>query len=1533
MAISAEQMEALLTRVMGAVAAPRSDASGLGPMRACEWGMDRMKRVKYFKEWKNEAEVRMKYMSETDSQKKLCLIQSWGGPDLIEYMTRIAGVTFEAHRTAAGEDVAADTYDQAMTKVTTELAKHVNRTMAVYDLFNTKQDSLSWMEFVHLIEDKALICQFDEKPYTFKDAVKDALVMGVRDNKFRQKALMDDPDLDLLTKSGISNEEAKETADVMTSGGTFAGMVRKVAEEADASTHDLDGLIETLTVMKMKKAGKYSNRFKKNGEENRQTRSSDVDTQCKACLRRHDDSRRCPALGRTCFDCQGENHFSKSSLCPKSTTRDKINRLKHNDPYEEGDEEESYSGTVMEMPVNRIQPSWPGIMKGARRGTLRKVKSSKEENGDDKWVDVIIGKERHKLFTDTGSYYTIIPPEDFKPSMGKVIAADTRLRAWGTKGNLDVKGMIKTKISTLKGASTRSKVYIVSGYNPEPLLGEKDAEELGFIKFNKVGREPTDAEKTDSLTIKQIPQKIRENLKVRVETSRPAPMKVPPKEKQRIQGIVDQYKSSVFNGHVGKMKQEPIHLDYVEGFHPKQPPYRPIPIHYQKKVSDHLEFLRQEGVIEDVDPKESYECVMNVVITDKPKSPGDIRMNIDNTPWNEGMKRTQYHVQTPQEIRHELSNAKVFSEMDMGFGYHQMELDEESSVKAIFQTHEGCHKMNRLYFGPTAGTGIFHSGVRKALQGVPGTSSIHDNIIVHGVDFEDHARNLIACLERCAEKGITLKLSKCNFGQTEIEWFGRVFSAHGVSADPNKIKAIIEAGRPTSLEEVRSLLQACQYNAKFLFDSGEINESYEDVTKPLRELLHKDAKFIWDPQREKAYVKLMKIMSSPATLRPFDINKPTMHVADASEHGMSGSVYQIEDNGVWVPIDHASRSLSEPESKYDPIDRESLAQAWSMDQFRYFLLGTHFTSYTDHEPLLAPYNNPQRKATGRINKHRYKVQDLNFNMKYMRGDENPCDYGSRHTLPINYFDEHTREVMGYNQADEICIRKVIFGDLPDAVTVETVKEAALKDNVYQKLYKAVKSGNCRGDRDLIPYTSVWRELSTYGDTLVLREDRIVIPDCNILQQNANTNIRKWIVDLAHEAHDVESSMKRQLRARVWFPGMDKMINKRWNECHTCQTTGHQTRRDPLIPSTSPQTPWECVDVDHWGPTPDGKYLLVIIDRLSRFPEIKIVSSTSAEANIEAFDETFSRHNFPEEMKSDGGPPFNGSESHLLRKYLKYCGIKLRVVESADDPEANGLAESFMRKVRKTWQCALLERKNPRAALNSMLRTYRGTIHPTTGKSPASLVYNRPFRLRIPDIRSKLSDTRTDIKEALEREVHQKAKQKFYKDNNRNVRPHSIQVGDRVLLAQKTTKRNPPFNPKALVVTEVRGHQIKASNDSITRGRDAQKFKVIHTVPPTNYDNVRSAVSMSTQQEDEVPDMIRQHRTDNTDAPHGRQETPDPVGLRHNAEGPANIEPPTPPPRPYNTRSRAISNREAAQILSNVDSAIARAEKAMGKFQK
>ena len=89
------------------------------------------------------------------------------------------------------------------------------------------------------------------------------------------------------------------------------------------------------------------------------------------------------------------------------------------------------------------------------------------------------------LFTDTGSEYTIIPPSLCKPQMGAVEAADTYLRAWGNKSNLEVKGMVRTKLTTEKGATSYTKLYIVDGYHPKPLMGDTDAQQLGFITFNR----------------------------------------------------------------------------------------------------------------------------------------------------------------------------------------------------------------------------------------------------------------------------------------------------------------------------------------------------------------------------------------------------------------------------------------------------------------------------------------------------------------------------------------------------------------------------------------------------------------------------------------------------------------------------------------------------------------------------------------------------------------------------------------------------------------------------------------------------------------------------------------------------------------------------------------------------------------------------------------------------------------------------------------------------------------------------------------
>ena len=159
--------------------------------------------------------------------------------------------------------------------------------------------------------------------------------------------------------------------------------------------------------------------------------------------------------------------------------------------------------------------------------------------------------------------------------------------------------------------------------------------------------------------------------------------------------------------------------------------------------------------------------------------------------------------------------------MDLSHGFHQIALHPDSHYISSFRTHEDLHRFKVLFFGASPASELFHNKIKQALSGLPGYISIHDNILIYGKTPEEHETNLSAYLDRIEAKGLTLHRSKCTFGRTFVSWFGYIFSASGMSADPSNIKAIATAGHPQTTDEVKSFLQACQYNAKFMFDSDQ----------------------------------------------------------------------------------------------------------------------------------------------------------------------------------------------------------------------------------------------------------------------------------------------------------------------------------------------------------------------------------------------------------------------------------------------------------------------------------------------------------------------------------------------------------------------------------------------------------------------------------------------------------------------------------------------------------------------------------------
>ena len=134
-----------------------------------------------------------------------------------------------------------------------------------------------------------------------------------------------------------------------------------------------------------------------------------------------------------------------------------------------------------------------------------------------------------------------------------------------------------------------------------------------------------------------------------------------------------------------------------------------------------------------------------------------------------------------------------------------------------------------------------------------------------------------------------------------------------------------------------------------------------------------------------------------------------MFMSDASPFGIAASLYQVREDGNWVPVDHISRSLTKEEHKWQSqINWEIPAKSWGMEQFRFYLMGQKFTEWKKQKPLIPIYNDMRKPTSACINKHRQRIQDLSFTDRYMSGKEMPCDFNSRYPYPNPIDQQYTQ---------------------------------------------------------------------------------------------------------------------------------------------------------------------------------------------------------------------------------------------------------------------------------------------------------------------------------------------------------------------------------------------------------------------------------------------------------------------------------------------------------------------------------------------
>ncbi|PFX34507.1 Uncharacterized protein K02A2.6 [Stylophora pistillata] len=249
------------------------------------------------------------------------------------------------------------------------------------------------------------------------------------------------------------------------------------------------------------------------------------------------------------------------------------------------------------------------------------------------------------------------------------------------------------------------------------------------------------------------------------------------------------------------------------------------------------------GVIQKVDTPTSW--ISALVVTAKKN--GKVRLCIDPKPLNEDLHRNHYPLPTIDDVLPLLSKALVFTVLVAKNGFWHIQLDESSSFATTFGTPWGRYRWLRLPFGVCPAPEEFQRRIDVALEGLQGQKAIADDILVFGaVDTDEealknHDHNLREVFIRCRQKGIKLNPEKIQFRQKRVSYMGHIISSEGLQGDPNKLKAINEMPPPTDKEGVQRVLGMINYVPKFA-------PNLADLAKPLRELVKKDNKYIWDKE-------------------------------------------------------------------------------------------------------------------------------------------------------------------------------------------------------------------------------------------------------------------------------------------------------------------------------------------------------------------------------------------------------------------------------------------------------------------------------------------------------------------------------------------------------------------------------------------------------------------------------------------------------------------------------------------------------------
>ncbi|CAN6568017.1 unnamed protein product [Malus baccata var. baccata] len=303
------------------------------------------------------------------------------------------------------------------------------------------------------------------------------------------------------------------------------------------------------------------------------------------------------------------------------------------------------------------------------------------------------------------------------------------------------------------------------------------------------------------------------------------------------------------------------------------------------------------------------------------------RMCVDYRKINAGTRKDHFPLPFIDQMLERLAGRAFYCFLDGYSGYNQIPVAPEDQEKTTFTCPFGTFAYRRMPFGLCNAPATFQRCMMSIFTGLVEhvVEVFMDDFSVFGDSFDQCLQNLSLVLERCIKTNLVLNWEKCHFMVKQGIVLGHLISNRGIEVDKAKIDAIEKLPPPTTVKSVRSFLGYAGFYRRFIKD-------FSKISRPLCNLLAKDAPFVFDEACLEAFKQLKTLLTTAPVIAAPNWSLPFELMCDASDYAMGAVLGQRKDRlpqfdleikdkkgSENVVADHLSRLIIPTASKEDSL--------------------------------------------------------------------------------------------------------------------------------------------------------------------------------------------------------------------------------------------------------------------------------------------------------------------------------------------------------------------------------------------------------------------------------------------------------------------------------------------------------------------------------------------------------------------------------------------------------------------------------------